>query len=607
MANTEQINHHFLILKKILDSYEKILQSQFIQLDETLHTRLKEHLERQEELEDEYKEKFERLTDGEFSRLEIGVVGTFNAGKSTFINSLLGEELLKMDATPSTAKISRIQYGENFELFKKLKNGQFTKVSREEFELISNHNEVQKQEEDDIDHFLINHPSDKLKRFVFVDTPGFSSAAAEDDNLTKKCIPELDLLIWLVSPTLGGLGEDEKEILDDFKDKKKICVFNRIDLRTPKEIKSIEKELTPYFEKVFPYSAKKILSVNKNFTKFEDYFLEFAETAVDCFANNSNFVFQYKDSTLEFCSDACNKIYEFEPFDSRGRYFNYLETFFKFLDELREEVFEIKSGEIESAVGRLIKSEQPTIGSLLRELTALVKNQESRMMIEEQAHRQRKVNLERILSKEYKHLRKELFDRILEHLFEETQVEKGGLFSDTKRGFVSKTMLADDTQKNDVVAIVNERFRQFVDFGFTQFNKEYEFIPESKSTMDRELLYIQHVIKVLSSSVGNSIDVLLHLWKPDKNITVEDQKEKLIELIDKIVPDEELFEGLTNSLDRLSNLHHETQMELAKLSKTVINDIFAQLNAINKEISDLDKYKVSAEADRDEVVPVISQ
>ncbi len=40
------------------------------------------------------------------------VVGEFNAGKSAFINALLGERLLDEGVTPTTTRIHLIRYGE---------------------------------------------------------------------------------------------------------------------------------------------------------------------------------------------------------------------------------------------------------------------------------------------------------------------------------------------------------------------------------------------------------------------------------------------------------------------------------------------------------------
>ncbi len=43
------------------------------------------------------------------------VVGEFNAGKSAFINALLGQKLLKEGVTPTTTQINVLHYGDDSE------------------------------------------------------------------------------------------------------------------------------------------------------------------------------------------------------------------------------------------------------------------------------------------------------------------------------------------------------------------------------------------------------------------------------------------------------------------------------------------------------------
>ncbi|HQF69357.1 MAG TPA: dynamin family protein, partial [Anaerolineaceae bacterium] len=40
------------------------------------------------------------------------IVGEFNAGKSAFINALLGQKLLREGVTPTTSQINILRYGE---------------------------------------------------------------------------------------------------------------------------------------------------------------------------------------------------------------------------------------------------------------------------------------------------------------------------------------------------------------------------------------------------------------------------------------------------------------------------------------------------------------
>src|SRR5579875_1294451 len=49
-------------------------------------------------------------------QMYLAIVGEFNAGKSTFINALIGEELLKATVDVTTATSTRLCYGSQSEL-----------------------------------------------------------------------------------------------------------------------------------------------------------------------------------------------------------------------------------------------------------------------------------------------------------------------------------------------------------------------------------------------------------------------------------------------------------------------------------------------------------
>src|SRR6195952_5451388 len=48
----------------------------------------------------------------EADRFHLVVVGEFNHGKSTFVNALLGANVLPVGVTPTTAVIHHLEYGE---------------------------------------------------------------------------------------------------------------------------------------------------------------------------------------------------------------------------------------------------------------------------------------------------------------------------------------------------------------------------------------------------------------------------------------------------------------------------------------------------------------
>lgn len=130
--------------------------------------------------------------------LKIGVVGNFSSGKSLFINSLLGIDLLGVNVNPSTSKITKITKGkgsdckyfvksteENDEVLKEISKDEFNKFSyRKNGEKIQN-----SSYEKNIKHFEVHIDNHILNYVEIYDTPGFSSDSVQDDLITKKSTP----------------------------------------------------------------------------------------------------------------------------------------------------------------------------------------------------------------------------------------------------------------------------------------------------------------------------------------------------------------------------------------------------------------------------------
>ncbi len=55
--------------------------------------------------------------------MKVAIIGQFSSGKSTFLNALLGKNILPSGITPITAKICHIVYGQDYALEIHYKNG----------------------------------------------------------------------------------------------------------------------------------------------------------------------------------------------------------------------------------------------------------------------------------------------------------------------------------------------------------------------------------------------------------------------------------------------------------------------------------------------------
>jgi small GTP-binding protein len=164
------------------------------------------------------------------------VVGEFNAGKSAFINALVGEKLLDEGVTPTTASIHLLRYAEH--------PGN---------ELLPSGIRV------------VTAPHDLLRNIHIVDTPGTNAILREHERLTTDFVPRSDLVLFVTSSD-RPFTETERQFLDAIRDwgKKIVLVVNKIDILEREEeldqvlsfVREAATRLLGTTPEIFPVSAR---------------------------------------------------------------------------------------------------------------------------------------------------------------------------------------------------------------------------------------------------------------------------------------------------------------------------------------------------------------
>ncbi len=167
------------------------------------------------------------------------VVGEFNAGKSAFINALLGERILAEGVTPTTTKVNILRFGEE-----KKKSSLSENVESLTFE------------------------ADFLKEISIVDTPGTNAIIREHEEITSLFVPRSDLILFVTSAD-RPFTESERIFLENIRSwgKKVVLVINKIDiLQSPEALEEIQnyvaenaKTTLKTIPEIFPISAQKAL------------------------------------------------------------------------------------------------------------------------------------------------------------------------------------------------------------------------------------------------------------------------------------------------------------------------------------------------------------
>ena len=130
------------------------------------------------------------------------VIGEFNAGKSAFINALVGERVLEEGVTPTTTRLQILRRGE-----------------------------TRQRAADMAGADVISAPVPLLEELTIVDTPGTNAIFREHERLTSEFVPRADLVLFVTSAD-RPFTESERAFLQTIRDwgKKIVVVVNKIDL-----------------------------------------------------------------------------------------------------------------------------------------------------------------------------------------------------------------------------------------------------------------------------------------------------------------------------------------------------------------------------------------
>ncbi len=144
----------------------------------------------------------------------IVVLGEFKRGKSTFVNALLGREILPTDVLPETATINAIMYSPEPTLSVVMRDGteERGEVSAQFLKKYSAKNPQAITE--NVKYIKIGYPAEILKRnVVIVDTPGVSDINEQRCEVTYRFLPKANAILFLLDAN-SPLKKTEKDFID---------------------------------------------------------------------------------------------------------------------------------------------------------------------------------------------------------------------------------------------------------------------------------------------------------------------------------------------------------------------------------------------------------
>ena len=211
--------------------------------------------------------------------LMIMVMGEFSTGKSTFINAMVGEEVAAMNATPTTAVITKLCYGEEDKIFVHFTNGTEKEYKKTAFKRLTS--KTGKKNEDktheSIEYVERQLPLDMLQYVTIIDSPGLNDINEKHSDTTKKFVNNADTVFWMFNALHAG-SKTEVDAMEALTPRlKPIAIINMMDEIDEEEddpqefLDNLRVQLKDKVQAVVGISAKYALEgkLEKNETKIE--------------------------------------------------------------------------------------------------------------------------------------------------------------------------------------------------------------------------------------------------------------------------------------------------------------------------------------------------
>ncbi len=256
--NTEGLEEHYDLIARILNAkmenegleeYQQILDNEFLEFASGVDS-LKEKEKALLMLQEIQKElQLVASYPNLFQKTIVAVGGGFSAGKSTFLNNLLGLKLkLPEDMNPTTAIPTYCLKGKKEVLMGFSQNGGMVELPHLAFDhqflksLGFNLKEI-------MPFMLLSAPSVPFEFLCFIDTPGFNPGnqgyTGGDKEASKESLKHAKHILWLVSCECGDLHKDDLEFLQELYEEGKqvFIVLSRADRRTKSQLEEVAKQI----------------------------------------------------------------------------------------------------------------------------------------------------------------------------------------------------------------------------------------------------------------------------------------------------------------------------------------------------------------------------
>lgn len=214
------------------------------------------------ELYTDFKSEYEKfrdfiLYDKLIGKNIIALGGGFSSGKSSFLNALMGKQVLPADIDPSTSVPTYIVSGEKHEVMGI--NVFDTKVKmqpRDIKKIAHGFGELEDDEDEKVtdavtlghvlDNIFFSTPLHKYSNIAFLDTPGYSKPDSEkysaktDEQIARGQLNSSNYILWFVQADAGTITEEDIKFIRTLReDIPKLIIVNKADKKNLADLKDI--------------------------------------------------------------------------------------------------------------------------------------------------------------------------------------------------------------------------------------------------------------------------------------------------------------------------------------------------------------------------------
>ena len=150
-----------------------------------------------------------------YAPMQVAVLGRVSSSKSTFVNALMGAEVVEMGKMVTTFNVCHLTYGKETDPIDVVfKDGRRISVPRNELSSWagSQINDLKK----DVQYLGISYPNEILKNINIIDTPGLDSSMKDDSKNTidylEKVRPDAVIMMF----TKGAIAKETLDVVNQY-------------------------------------------------------------------------------------------------------------------------------------------------------------------------------------------------------------------------------------------------------------------------------------------------------------------------------------------------------------------------------------------------------